>query len=523
MTENLENEWTGPGAPPAAAGVLRRPAGVTAAASDAGPVAAELEQQARERLDPAVYDFFAGGADDELTLRANEAAFARIGLVPRVLRGGGRPRLEVELLGSRASMPVVIAPTAFHRLAHPDGERATRARAAAAGTVMIASMASTVAIEEIAARARARGSSSTSSPTWASPRRWSGGRRRRLRRAGRHRRLAGVRSSRARPAQRLRRPAGRDVLREHARRRRPGAAVRLHAGALVGARRVAARRDHAADRAEGRRAPARTPGSPSRPASTRSSSPTTAAASSTPCRRPSTCCRRSSTRSAASVPLLLDGGVRRGTDVVKACALGATAVGDRAAGAVGTRRRRRARRAHVLELLRAELERALVLCGCDSPADRPRPADPGEVVDHGDARAAPPRAAGAGSLPYWLPRASSRCGCASSPGSTATRRSRSPGRTRRRGHFEGVYAHPAADGRSRGAALSDLFWYWLSPGPEMHQEHLEPGERYDEVARATRRILAMPARRWRAGRDCAAGCSTSGGRAGPGALSGCAT
>src|SRR5215211_7762126 len=111
----------------------------------------ELEQQARERLDPAVYDFFAGGADDELTLRANEAAFARIGLVPRVLRGGGRPRLEVELLGSRASMPVVIAPTAFHRLAHPDGERATARAAAAAGTVMIASMASTVAIEEIAA------------------------------------------------------------------------------------------------------------------------------------------------------------------------------------------------------------------------------------------------------------------------------------------------------------------------------------------------------------------------------------
>src|ERR687891_33890 len=105
----------------------------------------ELERQARERLDPAVYDFFAGGADDELTLRANEAAFARIGLVPRVLRGCGRPRLEVELLGSRASMPVVIAPTAFHRLAH------TARAAAAAGTVMIASMAATVAIEEIAA------------------------------------------------------------------------------------------------------------------------------------------------------------------------------------------------------------------------------------------------------------------------------------------------------------------------------------------------------------------------------------
>ncbi|MGI5289249.1 cytochrome P450 [Nonomuraea polychroma] len=58
--------------------------------------------------------------------------------------------------------------------------------------------------------------------------------------------------------------------------------------------------------------------------------------------------------------------------------------------------------------------------------------------------------------------------------------------------FKEVYAHPAAGGRSKGAALSDLFWYWLSPGPEMHQEHLEAGERYDAVARTTRGLLAMP-------------------------------
>nr|WP_229820939.1 cytochrome P450 [Streptomyces ruber] len=56
--------------------------------------------------------------------------------------------------------------------------------------------------------------------------------------------------------------------------------------------------------------------------------------------------------------------------------------------------------------------------------------------------------------------------------------------------FERVYAHPAANGRSAGAGLSDLFWYWLSPGPEVHQEHLEPGERYEDVAAATRRMLA---------------------------------
>lgn len=61
------------------------------------------------------------------------------------------------------------------------------------------------------------------------------------------------------------------------------------------------------------------------------------------------------------------------------------------------------------------------------------------------------------------------------------------------GQFKQVYSHPAANGRSRGAALSDLFWYWLSPGPDVHQEHLEPGERYEEVAQTTRRILSIPA------------------------------
>ena len=114
----------------------------------------ELESQARQRLDPAIYDFFAGGADDELTLRANEAAFYGIQLLPRVLRGRGEPKLDVTLLGVRASMPVLIAPTAFHRLAHPQGENATARAAARAGAIMIASMASTVAIEEVATAAR---------------------------------------------------------------------------------------------------------------------------------------------------------------------------------------------------------------------------------------------------------------------------------------------------------------------------------------------------------------------------------
>ena len=79
----------------------------------------EFEDEARRRLAPAIYDFFAGGADDEVTVRANETAFAQIGLVPHMLRGGQAREPEVSLLGRRAAQPLLIAPTAFHRLAHP--------------------------------------------------------------------------------------------------------------------------------------------------------------------------------------------------------------------------------------------------------------------------------------------------------------------------------------------------------------------------------------------------------------------
>ncbi|WP_018636775.1 cytochrome P450 [Parafrankia elaeagni] len=72
-------------------------------------------------------------------------------------------------------------------------------------------------------------------------------------------------------------------------------------------------------------------------------------------------------------------------------------------------------------------------------------------------------------------------------------------------HFHRVYADPAANGRSQGAGLSDLFWYWLAPGPQMHQEHLEPGGRYRAVARVTRQVLAVPQQRsYELARDAAA-------------------
>jgi 4-hydroxymandelate oxidase len=111
----------------------------------------DAETAARARLDPVYYDYFAGGAQDESTVAANEAAFRRRTLVPRILRGCGPPRLETTLLGQTTSMPVLLAPTAFHRLAWPEAEVATARAAAAADVVMIAAMLSTVTIEEIAA------------------------------------------------------------------------------------------------------------------------------------------------------------------------------------------------------------------------------------------------------------------------------------------------------------------------------------------------------------------------------------
>jgi 4-hydroxymandelate oxidase len=115
---------------------------------------ADFEAEARGRLDPAHYDFFAGGAGAESTVRANEAGFARLNLLPRILRGNDKRDLTVSLLGRRLSMPIVVSPTAFHRLAHPGGEVATARAVAAAETLLIVAMAATTTLEAIAEAAR---------------------------------------------------------------------------------------------------------------------------------------------------------------------------------------------------------------------------------------------------------------------------------------------------------------------------------------------------------------------------------
>ncbi|MFI0779369.1 cytochrome P450 [Streptomyces sp. NPDC021212] len=100
-------------------------------------------------------------------------------------------------------------------------------------------------------------------------------------------------------------------------------------------------------------------------------------------------------------------------------------------------------------------------------------------------------------LPYWLPQLVIALRVRLFARVNGEEGIPAPGREVPVEEFKQVYGHPAANGRSRGAALSDLFWYWLSPGPEVHQEHLEPGPRYDDVARTTRQILAGLSReRW---------------------------
>ena len=103
----------------------------------------DLEAVAKSRLPSAVYDYYAGGAEDEQTLAANREAFRHVFLRPRALVGVGEVDPSTTVLGTRVSMPVLIAPTAYQRMAHEDGELATARAAGAAGTLMVASTIAT--------------------------------------------------------------------------------------------------------------------------------------------------------------------------------------------------------------------------------------------------------------------------------------------------------------------------------------------------------------------------------------------
>jgi len=111
----------------------------------------DYEMAAAVRLPQMTFDYYAGGARDEVTLHENRAAYDRITLRYRVLRDVSECRLSTRVLGSELSMPILVAPTAFHRLACEEGERATAGAAGGAGTALILSTLSTTAMEDVTA------------------------------------------------------------------------------------------------------------------------------------------------------------------------------------------------------------------------------------------------------------------------------------------------------------------------------------------------------------------------------------
>lgn len=112
---------------------------------------AEIETFAAGLLPTNALDYYASGARDELTFRGNLAAWARWWLVPRMLVDVSRVSLATTVLGQPIALPLMVAPMASQRMAHPDGELATARAAAAAGTIMVVSTSTMVPIEEIGA------------------------------------------------------------------------------------------------------------------------------------------------------------------------------------------------------------------------------------------------------------------------------------------------------------------------------------------------------------------------------------
>jgi len=110
----------------------------------------ELEQQARQQLDQATYDFVAGGAGSELTLRANREAFQKITIMPHVLTGIKHIDTSIDLLGQRLSMPIYVTPMANHGVVHSVAEIGSAQGAKKAGTLFVAPTSSTETMEEVA-------------------------------------------------------------------------------------------------------------------------------------------------------------------------------------------------------------------------------------------------------------------------------------------------------------------------------------------------------------------------------------
>jgi isopentenyl diphosphate isomerase/L-lactate dehydrogenase-like FMN-dependent dehydrogenase len=112
----------------------------------------EYHQLAKEKLSEPAYGYFSAGSDDMITRDDNETSFKKIKLLPRVLVDTSNCDTKVSLLGGRIKMdcPILVAPSAMHKLAHPDGEIATATAARELGIPFISSELATTSLEDIA-------------------------------------------------------------------------------------------------------------------------------------------------------------------------------------------------------------------------------------------------------------------------------------------------------------------------------------------------------------------------------------
>jgi len=110
----------------------------------------DFEAAAREKLPHMVYEFLAGGAGDEATLRWNRESYARLLLRPRMLEDVSTIDMHVKLFGDEHPMPLLLAPVAYQRLVHDGGEAESARGAASAGVTFVMSTASNCAVEEVA-------------------------------------------------------------------------------------------------------------------------------------------------------------------------------------------------------------------------------------------------------------------------------------------------------------------------------------------------------------------------------------
>ena len=110
----------------------------------------EFEERAKERLPKEEYDYIAGGATDEISVDRNRRAYASWALRPRVLRDVSKLDLSTTVLGAKVNLPVLIAPCGGHKRAHPDGELATYRAATACGTILAVSANANTSFEDLA-------------------------------------------------------------------------------------------------------------------------------------------------------------------------------------------------------------------------------------------------------------------------------------------------------------------------------------------------------------------------------------